>query len=678
VLLSDEVTELRGVGDELARKLAILGVHTIDDLINNFPRRYEDYSNITVVSKLRPGINTIEVKISQVASRYVRRGFHITEAIATDPSGSVRLIWFNQPYRAAAINPDKSYFVAGEYGLRRNRFSILNPSMELASDFPINTARIIPIYRETKGLKSFTIRKLVREAVLAAAEISEHLPGWILEEKDLINYSDAVMQMHFPSSVKDLSKAKKRLGFEEIFELTLAALLNKQQNTKEKGLAIIFKEKLARDFVGKLPFKLTNAQRKVVWQIYQDMAKTQPMNRLVEGDVGSGKTVVAAMAGLMAMEQGLQVALMAPTEILARQHAETLYSLLESVDYDGKVSLLIGSLKPDQKKLTHKKIADGEVKFIVGTHALIAEKLDMHKLGVIIIDEQHRFGVEQRKKLQAKAGHMPHVLHMSATPIPRSLALTLYGELDISVLDEMPPGRQTIKTKIISPIAEKKILHEIDSQIEAGRQMFVVCPLISESLASKGLSAEETYNRLSADDFRHRQVGLLHGKMKPADKEKVMADFLARKYDILVSTTVVEVGVDVPNATIMLILGADRFGLAQIHQLRGRVGRGSHQSHCFLILSDAKASSQRLRALEITTDGFKLAELDLRLRGPGAIYGTLQHGALDLRVADLSDIKLIASARGAAEQFINKQENLAKYPHLVRRVTALRAVTNLN
>jgi ATP-dependent DNA helicase RecG len=408
------------------------------------------------------------------------------------------------------------------------------------------------------------------------------------------------------------------------------------------------------------------------------MAKTQPMNRLVEGDVGSGKTVVAAMAGLMAMEQGLQVALMAPTEILARQHAETLYNLLESVDYGGKVSLLIGSLRPDQKKLTHKKIADGEVKFIVGTHALIAEKLDMHKLGVIIIDEQHRFGVEQRKKLQAKAGHMPHVLHMSATPIPRSLALTLYGELDISVLDEMPPGRQTIKTKIISPIAEKKILHEIDSQIEAGQQMFVVCPLISESQASKGLSAEETYNRLSADDFKHRQVGLLHGKMKPEDKEKVMSDFLARKYDILVSTTVIEVGVDVPNATIMLILGAERFGLAQIHQLRGRVGRGSHQSYCFLILSDAKASSQRLRALEITTDGFKLAELDLRLRGPGAIYGTLQHGALDLRVADLSDIKLIASARGAAEQFINKQENLAKYPHLVRRVTALRAVTNLN
>jgi ATP-dependent DNA helicase RecG len=430
--------------------------------------------------------------------------------------------------------------------------------------------------------------------------------------------------------------------------------------------------------VTSLPFMLTTAQRKVVWQIYQDMAKTQPMNRLVEGDVGSGKTVVAAMAALMAMEQGFQVALMAPTEILARQHAETLANLLEKVGYADQVALLIGSLKPAQKQLVHKKIAAGEVRLMIGTHALIAEKVDMHKLGLIIIDEQHRFGVEQRKKLQAKAGHMPHVLHMSATPIPRSLALTLYGELDICVLDEMPPGRQVIKTKICSPISKTKLYEQIDKELAAGRQMFVVCPLIVESETSKGLSAEETFEQLSKNDFKHRKVALLHGRMKAAEKEQIMADYIAHKYDILVSTTVIEVGVDVPNATIMLIIGAERFGLAQIHQLRGRVGRGGHQSYCFLMLSDAKAPSQRLRALESTTDGFKLAELDLKLRGPGAIYGTIQHGALDLRIASLADTKLIASARSAAQQFIDKQEDLNKYPHLVSRVTALRAVTNLN
>ena len=340
--------------------------------------------------------------------------------------------------------------------------------------------------------------------------------------------------------------------------------------------------------------------------------------------------------------------------------------------------MLIGGLKPAAKELAQKKIASGEIRLVVGTHSLISEKVDMHKLGLIIIDEQHRFGVEQRKKLQAKAGHMPHVLHMTATPIPRSLALTLYGELDISVLDEMPPGRQEIITKIISPNARKKLYEEIDKELAAGRQMFVVCPLITDTELSRGLSVEEVYEKLAKHDFKHRKVALLHGKMKSAEKDKVMRGFMAKDYDILVSTTVIEVGVDVPNASIMMIEGAERFGLAQIHQLRGRVGRGAHQSFCFLVLSDSKAPSQRLRALETMSDGFKLAELDLRLRGPGAIYGIMQHGALDLRVAQLSDTKLIAAARNAAQDFIERKENLKKYPHLNTKVSALRAITNLN
>jgi len=458
VELSSSITELKGVGDELAKKLGILGVKTLGDLIEYFPRRYEDYSQITVIKDLRPGDVTIEAEINQVAGRYVRRGMHITEAIASDDTASVRLVWFNQPYRAGAIKHGQKYFVAGPYQLSRQRFSILNPSVELVSDFPVNTARIIPVYRETKGLKSSQIRRLVREAIINAKNLPEHLPQWILDQQNLVNYTRAVTQIHFPSGAKALDTAKKRLGFEEVFQLSLAALLNKQEFTHEKGIPIPFNERLAKDFVAKLPFKLTNAQRKVVWSIYKDMEKSQPANRLVEGDVGSGKTVVAAMAALMAMEQGYQVALMAPTEILARQHAETLYKLLDSVGYGNQVGLLIGGLKPSAKKLMHAKIKSGDVRLIVGTHALISEKVDMHKLGLIIIDEQHRFGVDQRKKLQAKAGHMPHVLHLTATPIPRSLALTLYGELDVSVLDELPPGRQPIGTKLFHQIPKNKFM----------------------------------------------------------------------------------------------------------------------------------------------------------------------------------------------------------------------------
>jgi len=678
VTLDSPITELKGVADGLSGKLETLGIRTVGDLIDNFPRRYEDYSQIMPVAQLRPGPVTIQAKIGQVKGRYVRRGLHITEAVASDDTGSVRLIWFNQPYRAGAIRHTMEYFIAGEYQLGRGRFAVMNPSMELVSDFPISTARIIPIYRETAGLKSPQLRKLVREAIKQVQDLPEHLPRWILEEDDLNSYARAATEMHFPSGAKALAKAKRRLGFEEVFQLSLAALLNKYELHKDKSLAIPFKEKLAKEFVAKLPFKLTDAQRKVVWQIYQDISKTQPMNRLVEGDVGSGKTVVAAMAALMAMEQGYQVAFMAPTEILARQHAETLYKLLDSVGYGNQVGLLLGALKPVQKKEMHQRIATGDVRLIVGTHALISEKVDMHKLGMIAIDEQHRFGVAQRKKLQAKAGHMPHVLHMTATPIPRSLALTLYGELDISVLDELPPGRQEIKTKICSPNSRTQLYKEIDKYLAAGRQMFVVCPLITDTELSKGQSVEEVHEKLAKHDFRHRRVAMLHGQMKSAEKDKIMRDFIAKKYDILVSTTVIEVGVDVPNATIMLIEGAERFGLAQIHQLRGRVGRGEHQSYCFLMLSDSKAPSQRLRRLETTTDGFKLAEFDLELRGPGAIYGKTQHGALDLRVAELSDVKLIAVARKAAQEFIDKKENLIKYPYLNAKVTTLRAITNLN
>jgi ATP-dependent DNA helicase RecG len=678
----DAVTVIKGVGEELAKKLAVLGVRTVGDLADNFPRRYNDFSRVSSIKSLKPGTVTIEAEIRQVKGRYVRRGMHITEAVAGDDSDSVRLIWFNQPYREHAIKHGQQYYISGTFELSRSRFAIMNPSMELVSDFPVSTARIVPVYRETKGINSNRIRKLVREVIPLIRQLPETLPGWLLQEEKLISRKAALETMHFPIDNNALEVARKRLGFEEVFELTLASLLNKYELLQDTSIGIPFDEKLARQFVSHLPFTLTHAQRRVVWQIYQDMQKTQPMNRLVEGDVGSGKTVVATMAALMAMSEGYQAAFMAPTELLARQHAETIFALLEPLGLHDKVVLLVGGMTTAQKESARKHISTGKAQFVIGTHAIIQEQVDMHKLGLVLIDEQHRFGVEQRKKLMAKAGHMPHLLSLTATPIPRSLALTLYGELDISIIDTKPAGRKPVTTEICSPNSRTQLYALIDKELGAGRQMFVVCPLITESsvgsAVSKAASAENIYEQLSKHEFKHRRVGLLHGKMKPADKQAIMQQFEKHELDILVSTTVIEVGVDVPNASVMLIEAADRFGLAQIHQLRGRVGRGNHAGYCYLMMSDSSAPPQRLRALERTNDGFKLAELDLELRGPGAIYGRLQHGELDLRIAKLTDTKLIASARKAAQKFIDRGENLVQYPRLHERVRTLRAVTNLN
>ena len=676
--LNSPLTALKGVGPELAKKFAALGIQTAGDLIEFFPRRYDDYSSIVSISKIKPGAVTIQAVVKQVKGRYVRRGMHITEAVASDETGSVRLVWFNQPYREGALKKDRPYFISGQFELSHQRLAILNPSLELVSDFPLNTARIVPVYRELKGLTSRQVRAAVRQLLDLIGQMPESLPEWVITERRLLRRTLAYKAMHFPADSHELAAAQRRLGFEEVFGLTLASLLNKYELLADAALAIPFKQDLAQTFVAHLPFTLTDAQRKVVWQIYKDLEKTQPMNRLVEGDVGSGKTVVAAMAALMAMEQGYQVAFMAPTELLARQHAETLHQLLQPLGFDRQVGLLVGGLAAGQKVTAQRHIASGDIRLLIGTHALIQEKVDMHKLGLVIIDEQHRFGVEQRKKLMAKAGHMPHLLSLTATPIPRSLALTLYGELDISVLDVKPKGRLPIITKICSPNSRSQLYETIDRELAEGRQMFVVCPLITESKLLQASSAEKVYEQLRSHEFKNRRVGLLHGKMKPAEKTAVMEAFVRHKLDILVSTTVIEVGVDVPNASVMLVEAGDRFGLAQIHQLRGRVGRGSEQGYCYLMMSDSSAPPKRLRALESTQDGFRLAELDLELRGPGAIYGTAQHGALDLRVAKLSDTKLIAEARAAAQTAIERGENLLQYPVLSTRVARLRTVTNLN
>jgi ATP-dependent DNA helicase RecG len=674
----ESLTYLKGVGPELAKKFAKLGLKTIEDLIDYYPRRYDDYSALTPIVDLKPGDVTIQARITQANGRYVRRGMHITEATATDDTGSVRLVWFNQRYREQSLKREQDYYISGSFSFARQRLAINNPNMELVSDFPVNTARIIPVYRETKGLTSKQIRVALAQVLPAIRQVPETLPEWLVEEYDLMSKADAVEAIHFPESAEHLALARRRLGFEEVFELILASLLTKSEIQAEKSPPVTFDESIAKDFVKHLPFTLTAAQRKVVWQIYQDMEKGQPMNRLVEGDVGSGKTLVAVMAALMVMHHQHQVAFMAPTELLARQHAENLYKALEPVGMGHYVGLLVGGMKNDQKERARSSIANGNLRLIVGTHALIQDSVDMRNLELIVIDEQHRFGVEQRKTLMAKAGHMPHVLSMTATPIPRSLALTLYGELDISILDTKPAGRQPIITTICSPNSRDQLNEDIRVELDAGHQMFVVCPLITENSTIDANSAEKIYEQFTKKDFKNYRVGLLHGKMKADDKNAVMQRFVDHELDILVSTTVIEVGVDVPNATIMLIEGAERFGLAQAHQLRGRVGRGGHQGYCYLMMSDSKAPSKRLRALEQSDDGFKLAELDLELRGPGAIYGQAQHGELDLRVAKLSDTKLLAQAREGAETFMSNGENLLQYTSLHKRVSRLQAVNKLN
>jgi ATP-dependent DNA helicase RecG len=675
---SSPLTDIKGIGEALSKKYALLGVKTVADLINYFPRRYEDYSNITCINKLRPGKVSIKAVIKQSSGRYVRRGMHITEAIASDDSGSLRLIWFNQPYRSDSLKTNQEYLISGEFQLSRQKFSIINPSIELVGDMPLKGGRILAVYKETKGLNSRQIRQALTNVLNTIDAIPESLPKQIIKDNKLLSRDIALKYLHSPNNNKDLEAARHRLGFEEVFNLSLASLLNKQANQAEHSTPITFEAELARSFTDKLPFKLTDAQRLSVMRIYKDLEKSQPMNRLIEGDVGSGKTVVAAMAALMALAQGWQVALMAPTELLARQHAETIHKLMQSMNYEDKVVLLVGGMKPLQKTKARQAIASGQAGFIIGTHALIQEDVDMQKLALVIIDEQHRFGVEQRKKLMAKAGHMPHLLSLTATPIPRSLALTLYGELDISVLDQKPAGRQPVLTELVSPNSTAKLYERIDKELEAGRQMFVVCPLISDSSVIEANSVEKVYEQLKTKDFKHRRLGLLHGQLKSDEKQAVMRQFIDQKLDILVSTTVIEVGVDIPNVSIMLIESAERFGLAQLHQLRGRVGRGSEASYCFLMMSDSRPPTKRLRAMESTNDGFKLAELDLELRGPGAIYGIMQHGQLDLRIAQLYDVKLIAAARSSAQSFIDRGENLLQYKELSKTINRLRTVTNLN
>lgn len=672
------LSELRGVGPAVESNLKSVGIRTIPDLLNYYPKRYEDYSNLSLISQIKPGHVSIKGKVTSVHGRYVRRGMHITEAVLTDRTGSVRMVWFNQPYRANSIKPENEYFVSGLFQLSRQKMSIMNPSMELVSDFPLNTARIIPVYPQSKTVKSTQLRKFIKAAFDSDVEVFDYLPDNLRKEYNLLSLKQAIFQLHFPKSQKELDKAKYTLGFIELFELILANQMTKNEIGKIASIPINFDEKVTKKFVKNLKFSLTIDQRVVTWQILKDIDSEVAMNRLLEGDVGSGKTVVAAMASAMVMERGLQVLVLAPTEILARQHATTFSELLRPLNLDKQVTLLVGSMNKSQKHNAYQSIKSVQSKLVVGTHAILQESLDVHSLGLIVVDEQHRFGVEQRKVLLKKAGHMPHMLSMTATPIPRSLALTVYGDLEISILKTKPHNRKPISTKMVLQNDRSKVYESLKTNIENKEQIFVVCPIIDDSGVIKARSVNEVYNDLANNIFTNNKVVMLHGRLSSDDKQKIMQDFVDGKIDVLVSTTVIEVGVDVPNATIMCIESPERFGLAQIHQLRGRIGRGDKPGTCYLMLSNNENPSRRLRAVLSSNDGFKLAELDLDLRGPGAIYGKSQHGELDLRMANLTDTILIKNARKAALELLDDDPNLLQYSGLRKRIEKLQKITHLN
>ncbi|MSQ25384.1 MAG: ATP-dependent DNA helicase RecG [Dehalococcoidia bacterium] len=682
--LDTPVADLRGLGPYMTAKLDKLGVATVRDLLYYFPRRHIDFSRTEPIGRLEIGrdqtiIGTVfDVKVTQMGKR--PRG--AAEAVISDDTGNIRIVWFNQPYVAQSLRRGMRVAVSGRVGIYRGAKVFENPEYETAGDDRelVHTARLVPVYPVTEGVTSRRMRTLEKRVVDACATlVPEYLPPAMPARLGLLPVARAIAQAHFPESEQAKEAARRRLAFDELLLIQLGVLDRKRQwREAMPGHPLRAAPALLDPFYAQLPFPLTGAQRRAIAEVLADLARANPMSRLLQGDVGSGKTVVALAAALAAAAAGQQSALMAPTEILAEQHFRTVVRLLGAEPGATQdvitfrlpgwprpvaVGLLTGGLTRKRKQQVIELTAAGDLDLLVGTHALFQKEVEFSQLALVIVDEQHRFGVMQRTELRQK-GYNPHLLVMTATPIPRSLALTLYGDLDVSTLDEMPPGRQPVRTRWLEAGRRDTVYEFIRRQVAAGRQAFVIYPLIEESEKLEAAAARQEHERLSRDIFPTLRLGLLHGRMKSADKEKTMRAFRAGELDILVSTAVVEVGVDVPNATVMLVESADRFGLAQLHQFRGRVGRGEHPSYCMLI-SDAPSqeASERLRIMEQVHDGFALAEEDLKLRGPGEFFGTRQSGLPDLRMARLSDIALLNLARAEAEAIYRDDPALAKPEH---------------
>ena len=655
------VSEVYMIGPTYARRLKKLGIETVGDLLYYFPFRYIDYSLISPIKLAQPGETiTIKGKIISLKNEYTSKGKKIQKGRVADSSGTIEVIWFNQPFLVKVLKPQTIVSLSGKVDFWLKKPALISPEYEMIkSQSQIHTGRLVPVYHETYGISSKWLRSRIAFLLKnLIPQIEEFLPSEILNKYDLLDLRNSLVQIHFPKDKKYAELSRKRFAFEELFLLQLSALERKKK-WQEKQLAkkFLIEEKKVSEFIHSLPFELTNAQKREIKAILADLSKDKPMNRLLQGDVGSGKTVVAAVAIFVAYLNRVQSALMAPTEILAHQHFQTLSQLL--APFGLKITLLTGK----QKEIK----ADFDL--IVGTHALIYQKAKFEKLGLVIIDEQHRFGVEQRGKLIEKGG-APHVLTMTATPIPRTIALTLYGDLDLSVLDEMPPGRKVVKTWVVPPQKRQAAYEWIKKQIKETRsQAFIICPLIEES-KSETLqtvrAATSEFERLKKEVFPDLRLGLLHGRMKSKQKTEVLSQFKNGELDILVATPVVEVGIDIPTATIMMIEGAERFGLAQLHQLRGRVGRSDRLSYCLLFTEHyGETTLKRLKALEKINIGMKLAELDLEMRGPGEIYGTRQHGFLELKVASFSDLPLIEQTKKAAEEILPK---IYRYPLLQEKL----------
>ena len=665
--LKKEITYIKGVGPKRAELYAKLGIRDAFDLLCHFPRDYIDYSSWVPI-KDAPADAPCCVKaklVKKLAPAFIRKGLTVYKALLTDGEDDLTLIIYNAEYQFRSLSDGKEYILSGRVTGNLVRREISSPLI-LPADSP---DLIQPVYRLTEGLSQNMIRQNIHTVLDSiGGDIFEPLPPEIMHRYSLCSLDYALENIHFPRDSHALSLAKRRLVFDELLTLRLGMTLLRLKGLKATGCRMDPRD--ISDYYSSLPFELTSCQRRAIEDCCGDMCRTFPMNRLVQGDVGSGKTAVAAGAACFAVRNGYQTALMAPTEILAAQHYETLSGFLEPLGI--KVALLTGSLTPKKKSALKEQVKNGEYQVVVGTHALVQQTTEFHRLGLVITDEQHRFGVGQRDGLAAK-GENPHKLVMSATPIPRTLAMMIYGDLDLSVLDELPKGRKPVKTYAVTGKLRERAFGFVRDRLDEGRQAYIVCPMIEEN-DQELQSVKEYAQRLETNDFRGYRVGLLHGRMSAADKEKVMRRFKDHELDLLVSTTVVEVGVDVPNAAVMLIENADRFGLSQLHQLRGRVGRGSFESSCILVTDNpTEESVKRLRILSSTPDGFKVSEEDLKLRGPGDFFGSRQHGLPALKIADMSsDTELLRLAQSAADSITSSDPELTRPEHAGLRELAER------
>ncbi len=674
--LDSPVTKLPGIKEAMAGKLARLNVNTIGDFLKLYPRRYDDYRSLKTINQLQYGEDvTIIGQVWETRKRESRNKRAIVTSILSDGTATIEATWFNQPWLQNKLKPGIQVVISGKVDQYLGRLIFQSPEWEELDKELIHTGRMVPVYPLTKGITAKWLRNHIRATVnYWTQRLPDYLPAESRERLKFFELDEAVRQIHFPDSWEKLEAARHRLAFDELLLIQLGVLKQRHAWQAQKGRPVKVKLDTLDKVLDTLPFQLTNAQRTTLGDIVKDIQRDVPMSRLVQGDVGSGKTVVALISMVLTVLDGGQAAILAPTEILSEQHFRGMSKMLvpigQALGRQFNIKLLTGSTPVAERRELLDDLIKGQIDILVGTHAIIQSNVEINNLRLAVIDEQHRFGVEQRSALREK-GFNPHMLVMTATPIPRTLALTLYGDLDLSIIDEMPPGRQPIRTRWLTPRERERAYSFINSQIEKGRQAFIICPLVEESEKTEAKSAIEEHKRLQTGVFPKLTLGLLHGRMKADEKDKVMKTFRDKQTQILVSTSVVEVGIDVPNASVMLVEGANHFGLSQLHQFRGRVGRGEYQSYCLLLADKTTPEAeQRLQAVEKTNDGFELAEQDLKMRGPGEFFGTRQSGLPDLKLVKLSDAKLLELAREEAQHIFEKDSNLEQPHHrlLARQV----------